>query len=286
MRLLILGHPDFVEHKRLASEARLAGHAATVSPVEQMAFEFSKSGFAATLAGRDLLDSFDGLLFRSLFPHVSESLFLAELFHRSGRRVMDRTLATDVYIQSKTYSAWKLLLAGLPVPYGLQTSSPTEIRNRLDRTSWPIVVKSVHGSRGERVHLARNRSEAEASLASETEWPCLLQEKLEIKKEYRVLVLGFRVLGAISKKAPAGDFRRNLSLGGRAEPASLSTETSEMCELAAGTLRYEFAGVDLAETEDGRQVILEVNRTPGFAGFEAATGMNVAHEVINYFTSS
>ncbi|MFH2062926.1 MAG: RimK family alpha-L-glutamate ligase [bacterium] len=282
MRLLILGNVDTVEHQRLRSEARSAGHEATVSPVEDVVFDFSESGFSATLAGRELLESFDCLLLRSLFPLVSESLMLAEMFHRFGCRVMDRTLATDTYIQSKTYSAWRLHLAGLPVPFGIQTGSRTEIDRRLNRGDWPIVVKSVHGSRGERVHLARDRKEAEAALAAESEWPCLLQEKLKIETEYRVLVLGHRVLGAITKEAPDGDFRRNLSLGGRAEPAKLTEEISGLCELAARTLDYEFAGVDLAVTEDGRTVILEVNRTPGFAGFEAATGDNVARKVIDY----
>jgi len=267
-------------------EARLTGHTATVAPVEDLAFEFSKSGFIVTLAGRNLLDSFDGLLFRSLFPYVSESLLLAELFHRSGYRIMDQSLATGIYIQSKTYSAWKLQLAGLPVPYGLQTNSPAEIRDHLNRTTWPIIVKSVHGSKGERVHLAKNRHEAEEVLSIENEWPCLLQEKLEIKNEYRILVLGFHALGAVSKEPPVGDFRRNLSLGGRAELVNLPTKTLEMCELAAKILGYEFAGVDLAETKDGRKVILEVNRTPGFSGFELATGINIARKVIDYLINN
>jgi len=44
------------------------------------------------------------------------------------------------------------------------------------------------------------------------------------------------------------------------------------------------AGVDLLECREG-PVVIEVNSSPGLEGIEAATGVNVAEEIIQFIES-
>jgi len=284
MKLLIIGQPSRTENQRLLEEGQKAGHEITNVSIDDIVFEMD-TGFRALVVGRDVREEFEAIYIRGIFPKVSEALLLAELAHANGIRVMDLTLATENYIQSKTYQTWRLGRAGILMPYGFQTADWEDVRERMKDISWPLVLKGVHGSQGTHVHLCANEAEAKKLFDTHDRGFFIVQEKLSIKEEYRVLVLGGKSLGAIKKTAANGDFRANISLGGEAEPATLPEELQLMCERATRELKFEFTGVDLAVLEDDTPMVLEVNRSPGFTGFEKATGKNVARRVIGYLAS-
>ncbi|MFH1048012.1 MAG: ATP-grasp domain-containing protein [Patescibacteria group bacterium] len=283
MNLLVIGQPHRTENQRLAEEGRRLGHDLTVASIDDVIFEMDR-GFRALIAGREVSETFAATYIRGIFPKVSEALLLAELLRSNGRRVMDQTLATENYIQSKTYQTWRLGRIGIAMPSGWQIADWSEAQRRLRSQRWPVILKGVHGSQGTHVHLCADESAVKKLFDTHERGFFIVQDKLDIVTEYRVLVLGGRALGAIRKYAPEGDFRHNISLGGRAEATNISAELSSLCERATQELRYEFAGVDLAILADGQPLILEVNRSPGFTGFETATGQNVAAQVVEYLS--
>ncbi|MEA3249277.1 MAG: RimK family alpha-L-glutamate ligase [Patescibacteria group bacterium] len=284
MRLLIIANPETAECERLSEETDRLGHDMRAFPVRDLSFETDGSVHVLT-DGENVLESFDAVYIRNIFPFISEGLLLAEMMHAVGKRVIDRCLATENYVQSKTYNAWKLERVGVNTPRGFQAANEDEVHARLRDADFPVVVKGVHGSQGAYVHKCPDERAVLEVMRAEPEMPHLVQEYLDIEHEYRVLTIGFRAIGAIEKHAAPGDFRRNLSLGGSATPAELPDGLMTMCEKASETLGYEFAGADLAILKDGRPVMLEVNRAPGFCGFERATGDNVAGRFIEYMTS-
>lgn len=281
MKLLIIANPETAECARLREEADRLGHRADALPMRDMIFACSDGVVATTLDGRTL-DDFDAIYLRNIFPYISEGLMLAEMARAAGLAVVDRCLATDNFIQSKTYNAWRLASAGITMPRGFQSADEAEVRRRLDESGFPVVVKGVHGSKGERVHLCDDAESVITVMRHSPDMPFIVEERLAIVHEYRVLTIGYRAVGAIEKHPAPGDFRRNLSLGGTAEPADPPDGIMDICERAAETLGYEFAGCDLAVLDDGRPVMLEVNRAPGFRGYEAAMGDNVAARFIRY----
>jgi len=284
MRILIIGQPERSENQRLVEEGLRLRHEMTAVAIDQVVFEMD-SGFRALVEGRDVRKMFDAIYIRGIFPNVSEALLLAELAHTNGIRVMDLTLATENYIQSKTYQTWRLGQAGISMPHGFQTADWEDMRERMSDMKWPLVLKGVHGSQGLHVHRCATEADAKELFDTHEHGFFIVQPMLDIKEEYRVLTLGGRSLGAIRKEAAAGDFRRNISQGGTAEAADLPEKLTMLCERAARELKFEFAGVDLAITADDQPMILEVNRSPGFSGFEEATGVNVAAEVIEHIST-
>ena len=99
--------------------------------------------------------------------------------------------------------------------------------------------------------------------------------------DIRVFILRGHVLGAMRRFAPAGEWRTNVSLGGRAEPAKIDFEAEHLALGAAKALGAEIAGVDLVEDLDrGRLTILEVNAVPGWRALSRVTGIDVAAAVL------
>jgi ribosomal protein S6--L-glutamate ligase len=101
-------------------------------------------------------------------------------------------------------------------------------------------------------------------------------------RDVRVFVLGGRVLGAIERLAPNGQWRTNVSLGGTARPLELPEAWEEMALRAATAIGAEYAGVDLLPSRDGTVFVLEVNGIPGWQGLKQATGIDVAGALVDY----
>ena len=89
------------------------------------------------------------------------------------------------------------------------------------------------------------------------------------------------VLGAMRRHATPGEWRTNVSLGGRAEPCRLDAEAERLAIGAARAVGAEMAGVDLIPDLDrGRLVVLEVNAVPGWRALSRVTGIDVAAAVL------
>jgi len=63
--------------------------------------------------------------------------------------------------------------------------------------------------------------------------------------------------------------------------AKLTKEERRTVVSAAKTLGLSVAGVDLLRSERG-PLVMEVNSSPGLEGIEAATGVDVAGDIIAY----
>ena len=99
--------------------------------------------------------------------------------------------------------------------------------------------------------------------------------------DLRVFVLRGAVLGAMRRHAQPGEWRTNVSLGGRAEPCRLDPEAERLALAAARAIGAEMAGVDLIMDLDlGRMVVLEVNAVPGWRALARVTGIDVAAAIL------
>jgi ribosomal protein S6--L-glutamate ligase len=90
---------------------------------------------------------------------------------------------------------------------------------------------------------------------------------------------------AMRRVAPAGEWRTNVSLGGRPEPFSPPADWVRLAFRAAAAVSAEVAGVDILPARDGRVLVLEVNAVPGWRGLEAATCADVAGAVARHLTA-
>jgi len=95
----------------------------------------------------------------------------------------------------------------------------------------------------------------------------LIQEKINIKNEYRVLVLNGKSLGCVKKIS--NKVAKNADQGAYFEKAE-NKKIEELAQKVAKIQKLFFAGVDIIENEDGKLYVLECNRNPQFRAFEEA----------------
>jgi len=175
---------------------------------------------------------------------------------------------------------------------------------------FPIILKGSGGDRGTRVFKINNIEEMEKKVRelrkSETEEGkrYMLQEFIPNTGDYRLLVLGKKVLGVMKRSSQSKDeFRNNYSVGGKVEVADLPMVVKEMAVKAAKVCGLMVAGVDVMKrpnpsalraspldrgdlSEDEKDyVVLEVNKGPQFSGFMKATGIDVPKEIIKFLIS-
>lgn len=156
---------------------------------------------------------------------------------------------------------------------------------------FPVIVKGSGGDRGTRVFKANNLAELEKLVRdlrkTETEEGkrYMLQEYIENKGDYRVLILGKKVLGVMKRSRQSeGEFRNNFSVGGKVEVADLPEKIKKMAVRAAEVCGIAVAGVDVMPKGDG-YVVLEVNKGPQFTGFMKVTGIDVPQEIVKFLVS-
>lgn len=99
--------------------------------------------------------------------------------------------------------------------------------------------------------------------------------------DIRVLKIGRQLL-SIRRTARAGSYRTNVSLGGSAEPITLSDHQRHLAIEAATAVSGEVVGIDILTGQDGKDYVLEVNAVPGWRGVASALGCDVAKLIVDY----
>jgi len=149
----------------------------------------------------------------------------------------------------------------------------------------PLIVKVTESTQGRGVLLAETTKAAESLIGAflDLHADFLVQEFIteSAGSDLRCFVIGDRVIAAMKRQGPKGDFRSNLHRGGSAEMVKIRPEERAMAVRAAKVLGLKVAGVDLVRSNRG-PLVLEVNSSPGLKGIEKATGKNVANSIIEF----
>jgi ribosomal protein S6--L-glutamate ligase len=151
----------------------------------------------------------------------------------------------------------------------------------------PVIIKILEGTQGVGVILADTEKVAEAIIETlqSTKQNVLVQKfvKESRGRDIRAFVVGDRVVGAMRRTAQGNEYRSNVHRGGKVEKVTLDPLFEETAVRAAQILGLRVAGVDMLEGKDG-PLIMEVNSSPGLEGIEAATGLDIAGEIMDYIS--
>ncbi|MGD8831813.1 MAG: 30S ribosomal protein S6--L-glutamate ligase, partial [Pseudomonadales bacterium] len=188
--------------------------------------------------------------------------------------------------RDKLRSLQMLAERGVGIPNTAFANSPDDIEGLIREVGGPpLVVKLLEGTQGLGVVLAETRKAAKSVIQGfmGLSADILVQEFIEEAggSDIRCFVVGNRVIAAMQRTAPEGDFRSNLHRGGVAELVRLTPEERAMAANAARILGLRVAGVDLLRSNRG-PLVMEVNSSPGLRGIEEATKRDVAGIIIEY----
>lgn len=149
----------------------------------------------------------------------------------------------------------------------------------------PVILKLLEGSQGTGVILAESVKSAESVLEAmhSLKQNILIQAFVEESHgtDFRAIVVGRKVVAAMTRQAVEGEFRSNLHRGGSARGVTLEPQFAATAIHAAEVLGLNIAGVDMIASREG-PMVLEVNSSPGLEGVETATGIDVAGAMIDF----
>ncbi len=288
MRLAILSrNKNLHSIRRLLEEARrMRVECAVIDPLEcQLVVDGKKSGI---YVGPKALPRFDAILPRIGASITDYGLAVVKQFEALGMYTVNGS-ASIAQSRDKMRSLQILTHAGLRVPRSVLTRTPRGLKQSVERVGGlPVVMKLLRGTQGVGVMLVSVPVTAGSvfDTLQDLEQDVIIQQFIAEGggRDYRVFVIGEKVVGTMMRTAPSGEFRSNLHRGGEGSIIKLPKTYERAAIRAAKTLGVEVAGVDIIESKSG-PLILEVNSSPGFEGIEAATGLNIAGMIVKYVSA-
>jgi RimK family alpha-L-glutamate ligase len=191
-------------------------------------------------------------------------------------------------VKDKLRTSQILSRHSIPIPNTMMVRFPIDEPLVKNNIGFPCVVKVVTGSYGEGVYLCERQRDFKKLMEFVDN---LGNKKTMIVQEYmgerpgedlRVLVIGGKVIGAMRRTAPEGDFRANITGGGTGEGFPLTDEIEFLARETAKVLGLDIAGIDLLFDKGGGFRVCEANSNPGFLGFEKYCGVDVADHLTDY----
>lgn len=218
------------------------------------------------------------------------TLALLRHFERRNIRLVNGPVAIEL-VADKLHSLQELVRAGLPVPRTILGRFPVDIALVERELGFPVIVKTLKGTRGTGVLKCENRSQFEdlAGLleSAEAQADFVMQHYIRAShgRDVRILVVGGRVVAAMERRSLTGGFKSNVSLGGVGIAYNPPQEMAELAVRAADTLGLDVTGIDILFDETGYR-ICEANSAPGFQGLERACGVDVPSSILEWIVST
>jgi RimK family alpha-L-glutamate ligase len=302
MRVVILSartgwHTDeltraLTERGHLAAVVPYEGLTARVARVVEAGLETRPMTSTTSLTSEQisLLDA-DAVLAR-IIPGGS----LEQLIHRvdalhwienRGVRVVNSPRAIERSVD-KFYTTTLLHDAGLLVPETVVCERAEEAMAAV-RAMGDVVIKPIFGSLGQGMVRVSDPDTAlrVARVLEQIKAVFYVQRAIAHGgRDLRIFVVGGRVVAAIERRAPAGEWRTNVAIGGSATALKASPELQRLAVRAAAAVGADYAGVDVLPARDGSVFVLEVNGIPGWQGLQLATGIDVATSIVEHLEQS
>lgn len=281
------------EPNALKSAFKKDGWDVNILAVEDIYASFDTDGDHFIHITEGDIKKYDVLLVREVFLYAKYSINIITYMKNLGKVVVDNNLSVIKHTMNKIVDGQKLSQAGLPFPKTIYAPTYKGYMSLMDKIQkeigYPLLLKHKAAGKGSSIFKMNDRLDLENKLADLNEDKAVgryyIQQMVDLKSDYRILVIGDKVVGAMQRIPKKGEFRANFSLGGSVKPVELTDEMKDLAERAAKATGANFGGVDIIYTTDNKPYLLEVNRTPGFQGFMTAHGIDIPKLFVEYINN-
>ena len=221
----------------------------------------------------DVLPTLDG---------VEPGLWHLGALERRGTTLLN---APRALLASHDKLATSLRLARTRVPH--PRTANVDANAGTPNLEFPVVVKPRFGSWGRDVFLCETADALARRLRQlgNRQWfarhGALVQEFIHHRgTDLRLVVAGRRVVGAVERVAPAGEWRTNVTLGARRiRVPTVPAIAGALAIRAAAAVAGDVVGVDLVAGPSGKWIVLEVNGAVDFTRDYSLHGRRVFDDV-------
>tara|TARA_B100000287_G_scaffold52588_1_gene46329 strand:+ start:447 stop:1322 length:876 start_codon:yes stop_codon:yes gene_type:complete len=237
----------------------------------------------------DKLGRYDAVLPRIGASQTSYGTAIVRQFEMMGDHVINKSDAIKSS-RDKLRSLQVLAKHGIDMPITGYASHTMDIHDVIEKVGkTPLIMKLLQGTQGNGMVLAETMKAAESVMNAfkQVDADILIQEFIKESSgvDIRAIVVGKKVVAAMQRVAPEGEFRSNVHRGAATKHIKLTPEEEEIAIKSTKILGLSVAGVDLMRSKRG-PLVLEVNSSPGLQGIELLTGADVAGEIISFIEDS
>ena len=285
MKIAILSrNKKLYSTRRLVDAAESRGHDVSVVDVLRCYMNITSLKPSIHFRG-EVLEGFDAVI-----PRIGASItFYGTAVLRQYEMMNVFPLNESVAItrsRDKLRSAQLLARKGIGMPVTGFAHNPDDIQDLLEQVGGsPVVIKLLEGTQGIGVVLAETKKAAESVIQAFMGLKANIMVQEFIKEaggaDIRCFVVGGKVVAAMKRQGPTGEFRSNLHRGGSASLVKLTPGERATAVRAAKIMGLEVCGVDLLRSNHG-PVVMEVNSSPGLEGIEGSSGKDVAGIIIDF----
>ena len=286
MNIVILSSQTGWQTDELCRALQERGHTGCVLAYEALVARLGKGAGQLSSARTSILAA-DAVLAR-IIPtgSLEQIIYRVDSLHwieERGVPVMNSPRAIERCVD-KFYTTALLQEAGLPVPETVVCESAADALAALGAMG-DAIVKPIFGSLGHGMVRITDPDVALRVVEPLEQVSSVFYVQRTVDhggRDIRVFVVGGRVLGAIERTAPSGEWRTNVSRGASVMPFDLPAAWEQMALAATTAVGADYAGVDLLPARDGQVFVLEVNGIPGWKGLQQATGTDVAAAIVEH----
>ena len=231
------------------------------------------------------LDNCDAILPRIGASQTSYGTAIVRQFQMMGNYCINTSDAIKAS-RDKLRTLQILTKHGIDMPvtgYANHTMDIHDVIEKVGKT--PLIMKLLQGTQGNGMVLAETVKAAESVMNAfkQVDADILVQEFIKESSgiDIRAIVVGNKVVAAMQRVAPVGEFRSNVHRGATTQHINLTQEEEDIAIQSTKVLGLNVAGVDLMRSKRG-PLVLEVNSSPGLQGIELLTGADVAGEIISF----
>lgn len=290
--ILFTNGPKAYAPKRLVEEAKKLKISLQVIKYKDINITYTTDGIELTLKDKKMPVPrgvfLRGLGEDSIYNPTRTAIIV--FFKLNGSKLLNEASFSKWPSLDKATQHINLATAHLPVVESFSFPSKDEVK-KWSRNAYPYIAKDIVGSSGIDVFKISGSSDMTKLLEkfnSNLKIKSLLfQGFLPNAEDLRIIILDGKILGAMKRIAQPGNFLSNYSQGGSVRLYDIENdlEAGRLALEVSKLFKLDYCGVDLMKNNEGKWVVLEVNRACQFEGFEKSTRINVAQEIIKYLAS-
>jgi ribosomal protein S6--L-glutamate ligase len=281
---LLARNANLYSHQRICEAAESRGHEIEVINTLRVSINLGSTRPMLYQRLRSLED-FDAVIPRIGASITAYGLAVLRQFEVMGVYPLNESVAIG-RSRDKLRCLQLLARRGIGLPVTAYTNDPKQADDVIELVGGPpVVIKLIEGTQGIGVVLGETMQSAKSVIEAfqGANVNILVQEYVKEAggTDIRALVIGERVVAAMKRQGPLGDFRSNLHRGGIAQAVKITPAERACAVKAARTLGLNVCGVDMLRSARG-PLVMEVNSSPGIEGLEKASGVDVASQMIEF----
>ena len=271
--------------QRIAEEAEKAGHDVDVVDHTKCTVKLGAGKPQIYFSDENITNTYDAVIPRIGAKVTRHGAAIVKQFEMNGVFSTARSLGIT-RARNKVRTLQIMARKRIPIPETLFSVNPDNIEEQIKILGGtPVIIKLQEGTQGLGVILAETKKSAKSIIDTfyKMNTSILLQKFIEESngEDIRIFVVGSKIVASMKRTSALGEFRSNVHRGGNTEAIQPTPKEQFIALNAVKDLGLGVAGVDIIRSNKG-PLLIEVNASPGLRGIEAATGVNIAKEIIKF----